>query len=151
RPPGRTEAEARHRCGPRGPRPHTVLALGARGPPLLTLGARDPIPFCPFGPEGGHLRGPEALRRASATAGNPGDAAALGEPRPLARASRGQHRPSPIFPPRPPLTRGASAHLTNRTVTRPGCEPAPRPEVTKFSLAAELNAICRRQRLDTIT
>ena len=48
-------------------------------------------------------------------AGNPGGAAPAGAPRPPARASRGQRRPFPGFPLRPPLTRGASAHLTNRT------------------------------------
>jgi hypothetical protein len=58
------------------------------------------------------------------TAGNPGGAAPAGRPPPPPRAIRGQHRPSPIFQPRPPLTRGASAHLTTRTWMQAEATPA---------------------------
>src|ERR1700730_9195896 len=48
----------------------------------------------------------------------PRRAAPAGRPRPPTRAIRGQHRPFSIFPLRPPLNTGASAHLTPRTLTQ---------------------------------
>jgi hypothetical protein len=57
------------------------------------------------------------------TAGDPGGAAPVGEPRPPPQAIRGQHRPFSVFQLRSPLTRGASAQLTARTLTRADAAP----------------------------
>src|ERR1700739_5016425 len=61
--------------------------------------------------------------RTRTTAGNPAGAAPAGEHRPLTRARRGQHPPFSVFPPRPPLTGGASAQLTTRTLTHTDATP----------------------------
>jgi DNA polymerase-3 subunit gamma/tau len=57
------------------------------------------------------------------TPGNPSGAAPAGAPWPPARARRGTAPAYLDFPLRPPLTRGASAHMTTRTVTQSGRLP----------------------------